>query len=103
MSTIQGNFLSPKVQDFIKKFLHDQDRGRPNSDNLQSSKPEQSSMPATDHGHGDPSSGECEGGHDAEHVTGVEKPPGQSEDKTVDVVLSDMFVLPTNRNAIPQE
>lgn len=100
VSTIQGNFLSPKVQDFIKKFLHDQNRGRSSSDNLKS---EQSSTPATDNGQEDSlTSSECKDGEDAEQANVAEKPYDQSDDRTVDVVLSDMFVTPTSGNTISQ-
>ncbi|OJJ50440.1 hypothetical protein ASPZODRAFT_126302 [Penicilliopsis zonata CBS 506.65] len=34
VSTIQGNFLSPEIQTYVREFLRDPDRGRPRNSNL---------------------------------------------------------------------
>ncbi|KAE8146261.1 ribosomal RNA large subunit methyltransferase J [Aspergillus avenaceus] len=72
VSTIQGNFLDPSIQDYILKYLSDTNRGRPHSQGTLSSVDAKHEIleSTTDKGAGESST----------HATR----------RTVDVVLSDM-------------
>ena len=68
VSTIQGNFLAPEVQDYVREFLRDPKRGRP--------LPDGPSLSILDNVH---------------EAAGNKKDADEaSADRTVDVVLSDM-------------
>lgn len=93
VSTIQGNFLSKAVQDEVKRFLSDPNRGRPKqqqvsaqqneSDQASSSIVEQESYIDMER-HSD-----TEAGSTGEDSSGRDGGP-QSAERTVDIVLSDM-------------
>ncbi|KAJ5326105.1 hypothetical protein MYU51_010703 [Penicillium brevicompactum] len=72
VSTIQGNFLSPEIQTYIRDFLRSPERGRPRQPDL-----------------GEPSPSILESNPDESAVEGKD---GQDKilERTVDVVLSDM-------------
>lgn len=75
VSTIQGNFLAPEIQEYVQEFLRDPRRGRPRSS--------------------DPLSHVSASDMMAELNIGAPRPDGDSpesagKDRTVDVVLSDM-------------
>jgi len=97
VSTIQGNFLSPHIQAEIKSFLRDPDRGRlRNMHPLFTANP--SELSSTDGAPVDQMKIEEEetGYVDRQHSsTEDESVSGEDEashqDKTVDVVLSDMW------------
>jgi 21S rRNA (uridine2791-2'-O)-methyltransferase len=74
VSTIQGNFLAPEIQTYIRDFLRSPERGRPRQPGLQ----------------GDSSASLLEPTLDPEHP--AENPRGSDRilERTVDVVLSDM-------------
>jgi 21S rRNA (uridine2791-2'-O)-methyltransferase len=74
VSTIQGNFLAPEIQTYIRDFLRSPERGRPRQPGLQ----------------GDSSASLLEPTLDSEHP--AENPRGSDRilERTVDVVLSDM-------------
>lgn len=77
MSTIQGNFLAPEIQTYIRDFLRSPDRGRPRQPGLL----------------GDSSASLLEPNTDSEHTTetaGKDKGGDKILERTVDVVLSDM-------------
>lgn len=96
VSTIQGDFLSPDIQNEIKSFLRDPDRGRLR-------RPLMFDMPDSPDGHLDPRIlDDAETGYiereslekvdEGEEQEGGEEPPSDKAhlDKSVDVVLSDM-------------
>ncbi|OQD79512.1 hypothetical protein PENANT_c049G09746 [Penicillium antarcticum] len=74
VSTIQGNFLAPEIQTYIRDFLRSPERGRPRQPGLQ----------------GDSSTSLLEPTIDSENP--AEKTCGSDKilERTVDVVLSDM-------------
>jgi 21S rRNA (uridine2791-2'-O)-methyltransferase len=76
VSTIQGNFLAPDIQAYVREFLRDPCRGRPRSpgpwDGDEHNNTTLSSTAGLEH------NGECIGQSDA------------VSERTVDVVLSDM-------------
>lgn len=84
VSTIQGNFLSPEIQQYVLDFVRDPKRGRPRSPT-----PSESDfvgiigLNSTDSG----STGTQ--ASDAVHSASAKGPTSPSE-RTVDVVLSDM-------------
>ncbi|PGH11223.1 hypothetical protein AJ80_07228 [Polytolypa hystricis UAMH7299] len=81
VSTIQGNFLSPQIQAYVQEFLRDPNRGRPRYEASEVPPPESSTQK-------DPNK------HQSEHCEMVTQNGDTSfavlEEKTVDVVLSDM-------------
>lgn len=93
VSTIQGNFLSKAVQDEVKRFLSDPNRGRPKkqqisaqsyeSDEASTSIVEQESYIDMER-HSDTEAGS--GAEDGSERDGMQ----QSAERTVDIVLSDM-------------
>jgi len=74
VSTIQGNFLSPEIQEYIQDFLRNPNRGRPRQPG------------AID----DASSSVLEPTSDAEADADAAGSKGGRLERTVDVVLSDM-------------
>ncbi|CDM29208.1 Ribosomal RNA methyltransferase MRM2, mitochondrial [Penicillium roqueforti FM164] len=77
VSTIQGNFLSPEIQTYIRDFLRSPDRGRPRQPSFLD----------------DSSISPLEPNADTERTTEAEKTDKMGEkilERTVDVVLSDM-------------
>jgi len=90
VSTIQGNFLSPGVQEEVKKFMRDPDRGRPKpqlfasvDDSVGFVDDGQSYIDLERHAD-DENTGEGRG-----KITGC-RAQEEKEGKCVDVVLSDM-------------
>ncbi|ESZ97530.1 cell division cycle protein [Sclerotinia borealis F-4128] len=87
VSTIQGNFLSPSVQDSVKQFLLDPDRGRPRkplfADDDDEIEPEPSYIELERHADDAPDP-------DAAGRKGSRARDEQEQGKMVDVVLSDM-------------
>jgi 21S rRNA (uridine2791-2'-O)-methyltransferase len=74
VSTIQGNFLAPEIQTYIRDFLRSPDRGRPRQPGLQ----------------GDSSASLLEPTLDSEHPDEKTRGSDKILERTVDVVLSDM-------------
>ncbi|QSZ31687.1 hypothetical protein DSL72_001254 [Monilinia vaccinii-corymbosi] len=87
VSTIQGNFLSPSVQESVKQFLSDPDRGRPRktpfADDAENIEPELSYIELERHADDAPDP-------DAAGKKGSRAREEQEQGKMVDVVLSDM-------------
>ena len=100
VSTIQGNFLSRAVQDEVKTFLRDPDRGRLNSDSEAIARtvatgPSNSAMKAhtMDYFEREKNVGPTTimpGDQRLEESYDEKKEPGLAESRIVDVVLSDM-------------
>ena len=84
VSTIQGNFLSPAVQDSIKAFLQDPDRGRTLKPQVYSRSEETESDVAVD---ASLAKGYIERGRQVEIADEEDEAHAA---RTVDVVLSDM-------------
>ncbi|KAJ8059890.1 hypothetical protein OCU04_011514 [Sclerotinia nivalis] len=88
VSTIQGNFLSAGVQESVKKFLADPDRGRPRkslfADDAENIEPETSYLELERHMDDNAAAA------DVLRKKGSRAPEEQDEGKMVDVVLSDM-------------
>ncbi|CAG8213837.1 unnamed protein product [Penicillium nalgiovense] len=77
VSTIQGNFLAPEIQTYIRDFLRNPDRGRPRQSGFLD----------------DSSVSPLEPNSDTERTTEAEKRDMRGDkilERTVDVVLSDM-------------
>ncbi|KAJ5876104.1 uncharacterized protein N7529_001688 [Penicillium soppii] len=77
VSTIQGNFLAPEIQTYIRDFLRTPDRGRPRQPGLL----------------GDTNTSLLESNTDPEStikIAGKDKEDDKILERTVDVVLSDM-------------
>ncbi|APA12380.1 hypothetical protein sscle_09g071500 [Sclerotinia sclerotiorum 1980 UF-70] len=94
VSTIQGNFLSTGVQESVKQFLSDPDRGRPRkslfADDAEDIEPEPSYLELERHMDDNNATA-------GDHV-GKKRgraPEEQDEGKIVDVVLSDMMMNTT--------
>ncbi|KAF3492047.1 21S rRNA (uridine(2791)-2'-O)-methyltransferase MRM2 [Arthroderma uncinatum] len=95
VSTIQGNFLSPRVQQFVKDFVRDPDRGRPRSQ-LSPSKNDEEPAPIPN------PDMEGNGGYiDLERSSSAniakegeenKQTPRKAKVGSVDVVLSDMLM-----------
>ncbi|KAK2861395.1 hypothetical protein FQN49_004243 [Arthroderma sp. PD_2] len=95
VSTIQGNFLSPRVQEYVKDFVRDPDRGRPRP-RLPVSSDQEETGPAWN-----PGTETDEGYIDRERSSSASitkegdetKPePKKTKEGSVDVVLSDMLM-----------
>ncbi|KAJ9300061.1 hypothetical protein DTO271G3_2178 [Paecilomyces variotii] len=84
VSTVQGNFLSPAIQSYIRDFLRDPNRGRPYSTTNIDTEVSSDSSAAAD--------GYLDRGRKVLSQSGAESTDatGSGSDKTVDVVLSDM-------------
>ena len=97
VSTIQGNFLSPAVQEEVKKFLRESDRGRTKKhvsffsddgdDSMSDEDLEQSSRPYIEPGIKAEAPTSDDGKNATCSKTGSENP---SKGRIVDAVLSDM-------------
>lgn len=74
VSTIQGNFLAPEIQTYIRDFLSSPDRGRPRQPGFLD----------------DPGVSLLEPSPDPERMVETEEPADKILQRTVDVVLSDM-------------
>lgn len=94
MSTIQGNFLSPRVQEYVKDFVRDPNRGRPRSQ-LPALGEQEKPSPPTEPG------AETDGGYidlersSSAHINKVDEAaplPTKAKVGSVDVILSDMCV-----------
>lgn len=94
MSTIQGNFLSPRVQEYVKDFVRDPNRGRPRSQ-LPTLNEQGKSSPSTEPG------AETDGGYidlersSSAHINKDDDAaplPTKAKVGSVDVILSDMCV-----------
>lgn len=87
VSTIQGNFLSAAVQESVKQFLLDPDRGRPRrplfAEDTEEIEPELSYIELERHADDAPDP-------DAAGKIGSRAREEQEQGKMVDVVLSDM-------------
>lgn len=94
VSTIQGNFLSPNVQEEVKRFVLDPEQGRRREQKFLSSEPEDDTngVTADDLDSAKPKllesneTGARQDGEGAQEEAGKER----SESRVVDVVLSDM-------------
>ncbi|KAJ5981644.1 hypothetical protein N7499_009304 [Penicillium canescens] len=82
VSTIQGNFLAPEIQTYIRDFLRSPDRGRPRQPGLQ----------------GDSSASLLEPTLDSEHPDEKSRGSDKILERTVDVVLSDMMMNTSGLN-----
>lgn len=103
VSTIQGNFLSPRIQAYVQEFLRNPERGRPRTHPVMSKEDqvEPSALAEEDRGNETVSSDD-RGYIDRERETtaSIEEagedsdaprvPDESSEGRTVNVVLSDM-------------
>ncbi|KAJ9258705.1 hypothetical protein DTO207G8_1408 [Paecilomyces variotii] len=90
VSTVQGNFLSPAIQSYIRDFLRDPNRGRPYSPTTNiDTEVSCDSGPVAD--------GYIDRGRKALSQSSGESTDavGGGSDKTVDVVLSDMMMNTT--------
>lgn len=101
VSTIQGNFLSPRIQAYVQEFLRNPERGRARTQPTMSKDPDNPSAAAEGDFHGTISSEDrsyidreretaakiSELGEDRDAADVLSETPG---DRTVDVVLSDM-------------
>lgn len=94
VSTIQGNFLSPRVQEYVKDFVRDPNRGRPRSQ-LPALSEQGKSSPTTEPGV------KTDGGYidlersSSAHINkgdGAAPLPMIAKVGSVDVILSDMCV-----------
>ncbi|KAA8571656.1 hypothetical protein EYC84_001647 [Monilinia fructicola] len=92
VSTIQGNFLSAAVQESVKQFLLDPDRGRPRrplfAEDTEEIEPELSYIELERHADDAPDP-------DAAGKIGSRAREEQEQGKMVDVVLSDMMMNTT--------
>ena len=97
VSTIQGNFLSRSVQEEVKNFLRDPDRGRPRQTGLLSADGEAKEMAEHVLGYVDmerradllPTAPNYDGDGPPAELSGRSR-KDDGEEKMVDVVLSDM-------------
>ncbi|EGE08872.1 rRNA methyltransferase [Trichophyton mentagrophytes] len=94
VSTIQGNFLSPRVQEYVKDFVRDPNRGRPRSQ-LPTLNEQGKSSPSTEPG------AETDGGYidlersSSAHINKDDDAaplPTKAKVGSVDVILSDMLM-----------
>ncbi|KAK2733462.1 2' O-ribose methyltransferase [Myotisia sp. PD_48] len=94
VSTIQGNFLSPRIQAYVKEFLQDPSRGRPRpplapSRTTSSTNQETSTIAETAPEPGYIGLEKSSGGRVAEDAADKVR---EVESKPVDIVLSDMLM-----------
>lgn len=85
VSTVQGNFLSPAIQSYIREFLRDPNRGRPYSPTINTDNEASSDQSAAADGYID--RGRKVLSQSSDNSTNS---VDVGSDKTVDVVLSDM-------------
>jgi 21S rRNA (uridine2791-2'-O)-methyltransferase len=91
VSTIQGNFLSPAVQEEVKRFVLDPDQGRPKEQKFLASDTDGAGVTADDLDEATPkllSSIDSSDGSEAAVEEGSED--AKANGRVVDVVLSDM-------------
>lgn len=103
VSTIQGNFLSPRVQEYVKDFVRDPNRGRPRSQLPTLSEQEESSpdtKPETETDGGYIDLERSSSAHINKEGDEVAQPPTKARVGSVDVVLSDMCVPLTLRGKL---
>lgn len=97
-STIQGNFLSRAVQEGVKNFLRDPDRGRPRLTGLPNAEGEAEEMAEHELGYVDMErradllnlTTTSANGHGPQVDPNSNRKKDNGEEKMVDVVLSDM-------------
>jgi len=96
VSTIQGNFLAPEIQSYVRDFLRNPNRGRawplniftPNKGRREAVTTEESPTELVDR---ERSAGTCiDGAVDGEDITLRDTSDAELDERNVDVVLSDM-------------